>query len=388
MEEERLKEKLLAMLAAVILLIGGLTATCAKAQEDALLKEERVQEIMSEMSLHEKVCQLFFVRPEDFSRIEKVTDADAKLMRAFERFPVGGVILFPVNMKNAKQLLALNQGMQEYAKAVNAIGLFIGVDEEGGGVARVAKKLRLSNAVAVMSEIGETNDPEAAYEAGSTIGTYLKELGFTLDFAPVADVRLDVKKPEITLRSFGFDAKMVSQMVSRFVSGIQEQEILSVLKHFPGHGSVSGNSHNGVATSTRTVSQWKSSEWLPFQAGIDAGAQVVLMSHQLALAVDADFPSSLSYTTVTELLRGELGFDKIVITDALRMDSISNEYGSGDACVQALLAGCDMLLLPTNFTNGYNGVMKAVEDGRLTQERIDESVKRILLVKLAWGLVE
>lgn len=368
-------------------LTAGLLCVSALAEsgEEAALQ---IDALIDEMSLEEKVSQLFFVRPEDFSRISSVSKGSAKLERAFGKFPVGGVVLFPDNIKNASQLTALNAALQTYARQARGIGLLLGVDEEGGGVARVAKKLKFKDAPPSMSIVGESGDPNEAYRVGAQIGGYLSEYGFTLDFAPVADVRTDVKSAEITARSFGYDAALVSQMTASFVKGLQEQGVLSVLKHFPGHGSAAGNSHNGKAVSARSVSQWRECEWLPFQAGIDAGARVVMISHQTAAAVDAISPASLSYRIITELLRGELDFDGVVITDALRMDAITNDYGSGEACVNALLAGGDMLLLPKNFSNGYNGVLKALEDGKITEKRIDESVGRILRLKLEWNLLE
>lgn len=351
------------------------------------MAQGKVEDILARMTLEEKVSQLFFVRPEDFSRISSVSKPSSKLERAFSRFPVGGVVLFPDNMKNAAQLRMLNTAMQHYAQNVNGVGLFIGVDEEGGGVARVSKKLKHKVKVPPMSEVGATADPEQAYLVGRQIGAYLREYGFTLDFAPVADVRMDIPKPEITLRSFGTDPQQVAAMVARFVTGLQEEGILGVLKHFPGHGAASGNSHNGSAVSKRTVDDWRTHEWQPFQAGMQAGARMVMISHQTAALVDDANTASLSYRIITGLLRGELGFDGVVITDALRMKAVADAYGSGEACVRALEAGCDMLLLPKNFTNGYNGVMKALEEGRLTESRIDESVHRILQLKHDWGLL-
>ncbi|MEG2315773.1 MAG: glycoside hydrolase family 3 N-terminal domain-containing protein [Clostridia bacterium] len=372
---------------ALLLLCAWMAVPCgARAQGAAV--QSAAERALAGMTLNEKVCQLFFVRPEDFSRLSSVTKASARLHNAQQKFAVGGVVLFPGNLKNGAQVSALNAAMQQSAKEAHGIGLFIGVDEEGGGVARVANTLKLAQACAAASDIGATGDAEAAYEAGGGIGSYLSGYGFTLDFAPVADVRADVKNAEITARSFGTDAALVSEMVGRFVSGLREQGVLAVLKHFPGHGAASGSSHNGSAVSTRTAEDWRACEWLPFQAGIAAGARVVMMSHQVAMAVDGKSPASLSYRIVTELLRGELGFDGIVITDALRMDAVANEYSSGEACVQALLAGCDMLLLPKNFTNGYKGVVKALQEGRLTEERVNESVLRILRVKEAAGLLE
>lgn len=376
-------------LAVLLALAAGLCFAPAGAGAEAEGgAEARINALLGQMTLEEKICQLFFVRPEDFSRISSVTKGSAKLENAFAKFPVGGVVLFPGNIKSGEQLTELNEAMQSYAKKARGIGLLIGVDEEGGGVARVARKLKLKDAAPAMSVIGESGDPQRAYEIGVQIGAYLRGYGFTLDFAPVADVRTDVEKAEITLRSFGYDAALVSEMVSGFVRGIQEQQVLAVLKHFPGHGGASGNAHNGSAVSTRTVGQWRSFEWLPFEAGLEAGARVVMISHQTAAAVDGGQPATLSYRIVTELLRGELGFEGVAVTDALRMDAVAGTYGSGEACVRALLAGCDMLLLPKNFSNGYHGVLEAVADGRLSEERIDESVRRILKLKDAWGLLK
>ncbi|MDO4350021.1 MAG: glycoside hydrolase family 3 N-terminal domain-containing protein [Eubacteriales bacterium] len=381
----RARRKLLGgMVCMAMLALAPLGAT-AQADDAAL---SIVDAVLTQMTLEEKVAQLFFVRPEVFSRIASVSEPSAKLERAFARFGVGGVILFPENMKNAAQLARLTEAMRRYAIKQRGIDLFLGVDEEGGGVARVAAKLKLKEPVPSMSVIGETGDTRQAYEAGRRIGGYLSEYGFTLDFAPVADVRTDIKGAEITKRSFGYDAQLVAGMVKAFTQGLQEQGVLAVLKHFPGHGAASGNSHNGAAISTRTLEEWRACEWLPFREGMQAGADMVMVSHQIAATVDNDVPASLSFRIITELLRGELRFQGVVITDALRMKAVSETYGSGEACVRAIEAGCDMLLLPKNFSNGYNGVMAALEEGRLTETRIDESVRRILMLKAEWGLLK
>ena len=346
-----------------------------------------IDALIADMSLGEKVSQLFFVQPEHFSRIEKVTAGSAKLKRAFRRFPVGGVILFKENMKNKKTLTALNNSMQAYAKDVRGIGLLIGVDEEGGGVSRAADRLKLKEKQPYASDIGALGSEARALEAGTVIGTYLKDLGFNLDFAPVADVRSEVRDAEIVRRAFSDDADTVSVMATAFVRGLHSQGIMSVAKHFPGHGAVSGNTHGGPGLSQKTAEDWRAWDFKPFRAAIGEGVDMVMISHQLAVNVDKENPASLSPAIVTGLLRGELSYDGVVITDALRMGAIHEEYGSGEACVRALEAGCDMLLLPYNFTNGYNGVMKALREGRLTESRIDESVRRILLLKQRYGLI-
>lgn len=350
--------------------------------DDSVEYQSRAEDIIDFMTLHEKVCQLFFVAPEQFSQMERVNKADRKFFRAFSRFPVGGIILFAPNIVR-KDIAALNAGMQEAALGANGIGLLIGVDEEGGGVSRVANKLKLKEKQPPPSG---TETPDSAYESARIIGRYLSEYGFNVDFAPVADVRSDVPDAEISARSYGSDPDIVSGMVVRFMEGLSDSGVISVLKHFPGHGAVSGNTHSGSGISEKTVDDWRAVDFLPFAAGIRADAEMILVSHQVAVNVDPDSPASLS-AAVIGLLREELGFEGVIITDALRMDAVYDRYGSGEACVRAIEAGADMLLLPYNFTNGYESVMQAVKEGRLTEKRIDESLSRILSLKEKHGLL-
>ena len=350
--------------------------------DDSVEDQDRVEDMIDFMTLHEKICQLFFVAPEQFSLLPRVNRANRQFFRAFSRFPVGGIILFAPNIVK-KDIAGLNAGMQEAALGVNGIGLFIGVDEEGGGVSRVANKLKLKEKQPAPSDI---KTPDQAYESAVTIGTYLSRYGFNVDFAPVADVRSDVPDAEISARSYGSDPDDVSEKVARFTEGLHECGVIPVLKHFPGHGAVSGNTHRGAGISEKTLEDWHAVDFLPFAAGIRADAEMVLVSHQLAVNVDPDSPASLS-PSVIGLLREELGFDGVIVTDALRMDAVYEQYGSGEACVRALEAGADMLLLPYNFTNAYEAVARAVRDGRLTEKRIDESLSRILTLKEKYGLL-
>ncbi len=346
-----------------------------------------IEKIMAEMSLHEKVCELFFVAPEQFIREEKVNKSSNAVGRALERFPVGGVVLFKQNILSGNAVTSLNADMQTWSCRNHGIGLFIGVDEEGGGVSRVAGKLQLSTKQPAAFTLGQQGE-ERVEQAALVIGGYLKNYGFNLDFAPVADVRTQVKREEIGTRAFSYDANEAARMVTAFIRGLHAHGILSVAKHFPGHGAVSGNTHTGQGVSVRTLEEWRECEFLTFRQAIEEGIDMVMVSHQIASKVDPDNPASLSRIIVTELLRGELGYDGVVITDALRMQAIHDKFGSGEACVRALEAGCDMLLLPYNFTNGYNGVMDALSSGRLTEARIDESVRRILLLKQQWSLLQ
>ena len=350
--------------------------------DDRIEEQTRAEDKIDAMTLHEKICQLFFVAPEQFSKESRVFKADKTFLRAFSRFPVGGIILFSANIRK-DEIASLNAGMQLSAAESVGIGLFIGVDEEGGSVSRVANRLKLKEK---QPEPAKTETPEEAFSSGRTIGGYLSSFGFILDFAPVADVRSDVPDAEITVRSYGADPEQVAQMVARFTEGLHSQNVISVLKHFPGHGAVSGNTHEGAGVSQMTLEELRKNDFLPFAAGIAVGADMVMVSHQIAENIDPERPASLS-PIVIGILREELGFDGVIITDALRMKAVSDQYGSGEACVMALEAGADMLLLPYNFTNAYESVTRAVREGRITEERIDESLTRILTLKEKYGLL-
>lgn len=343
--------------------------------------------LLAQMTLEEKICQLFFITPEPIAHVSSVTRMDVKLRKGLQDFPVGGIVLFSNNISGGKQLTALLQDMQAVAAEKHGIGLLLGVDEEGGGVARVANSLRLKNKPPAPSVLGQSGNPQLAYAAGATTGAYLLSYGFTINFAPVADIRTHLDQTEIDARAFSDDPQMVCQMVTEYVKGLQSTSVLATLKHFPGHGSAVGNAHDGRSISTRTVQQWANGEWLPFQAGLEAGAEVVMMSHLTAAVVDNQHPASLSHSIVTGLLRETLGFNGVVITDALRMNAITAYYTSEEACVKALQAGVDMLLIPKNFTNALQGVQAALQDGRLTEARIEESVRRILQLKERHGMI-
>ena len=349
---------------------------------DKLENGGRIESLIAGMSLHEKVCQLFFLQPEQFSMSKLVCAPDEILFSDFNRCPVGGVILFSRNIVKGK-ITDLNACMQEAAVGVNGIGLLIGVDEEGGSISRVANKLKLVEKQPGPSRI---TDADQAYASAVTIGTYLSSFGFNVNFAPVADVRTAVKNAEMTYRCYSNDPYDVAEKVVCFVEGSHKAGIIPVLKHFPGLGAVSGNTHKGTGFSERTAEDWRLAEFVPFSAGIQATADIVMVSHQVAVNVDPDAPASLSPVVIT-YLRQELGFEGVIITDALRMNAVKEKYESGEACVLALEAGADMLLLPDNFTDAYEGVMEAIESGRLTEERIDKSLCRILTLKECYGLL-
>ena len=356
-------------------------------EEPELTASEQAQIILAQMTLYEKVCQLFIVTPEQLTGFDgTVTQAGETTRAALESTPVGGIIYFAANIQTRSQCSTMLANSQSYAK----YGLFLAVDEEGGTVARVGSNSAMgTTSFPSMSVIGDTGDPLAAYNVGYTIGTELTELGFNLDFAPVADVNTNPENTVIGDRAFSSDAETAAEMVAACVSGFRESGMLCTLKHFPGHGDTSTDSHTGTTYSYQTLEELMSCELLPFQAGIEAGADFVMMGHiTLSNVSDDGLPASLSYDIITGLLRETLGYDGIVITDAMNMAAITDNWSSGNAAVKAIQAGADMILMPYSLSGALEGVLEAVESGNLTEERIDESVLRILTVKLESGILD
>ena len=377
------------MLGALVLCMTlGAASAQARMDADRLAdgQNEHVERALAAMTPYERVCQLFIVKPESIISARHVTQAGTATRRAMEKYPVGGFIYFSGNIQSEKQIRTMIDTVQEIGAQRHGVGLFIGVDEEGGTITRVAQKLKTTR-FDTMREIGARADAPEAYEMGVTLARELTALGFNIDFAPVADVLIAPENSEIGDRSFGSDAQIAAKMVAAQTQGLLDGGIAACVKHFPGMGSARSNSHLGTAISTRTLDELREVEFLPFLSGIEAGARLVMVSHGTFTAVDPDVPASLSRKVVTELLRGELGFDGLIITDAMRMQAISDHYASGAAAVRAIEAGVDLLLMPADAPAAIEGLYRAVEEGRISQERIDESVRRILTYKQTLGLL-
>lgn len=344
------------------------------------------ERMTEEMTTEEKVAQLFFVTPEALSGEGNVQSASENLKSAMEKYPVGGLIYFADNMTSYDQTKTMLADTEAAAEAAMKIKPFLAVDEEGGTVARVASNPAMGvENVGNMSEIGASGDPDLAYGAGDAIGTYLSDLGFNLDFAPDADVLTNPDNQVVKKRSFGSDAALVSEMTQAYLEGMLSHDVVGVLKHFPGHGATLGDSHEGYAYTDKTYEELLAEDMVPFLDGVKDGALVIMTGHISTPNVTGnELPASLSPQMTTEILRGELGYDGLVITDALNMKAVSDQYTSGEACIMALEAGADMLLMPADFTAAYEGVLSAVYEGRITEERLNESVVRILKVKLQY----
>lgn len=345
---------------------------------------EQARYLAGKMSMEEKVGQLIMVSPEDLTgekRTDRIPDA-----QAFSSLPVGGVILYGQNITSAEQLKALTNDILFGCRENGLYTPFIAVDEEGGSVIRVANKLGLPSAPSA-EEIGRTGDYGQAYLAGHLIGIYLKEFGINLDLAPVADVHV-VDSPEIAGRTYGSDPIVVAEMANNMANGLNDAGIIACYKHFPGHGTITRNTHNVSTGHDRPLEQMLQTELIPFELSVYSGAEMVMVSHLTARSLDADRPASLSPVMIDNLLRDKLGFDGVVITDALRMGAIGDEYSTEEAAVMAILAGADIVLAPDDGKTVYEALLSAVKRGVISPERLDLSVERILALKIESGLIQ
>ncbi len=334
------------------------------------------------MTLDEKIYQMMIVTPESITGVDTVVSAGETTQNALAAYPVGGLIYFAQNIESADQFKQMISNTQSYSKTP----LLIGIDEEGGTVARLGKAGIGFPEMPPMRDIGSTGDPQKAAEVGTTLGSNLKEYGVNLDFAPVADVNV-ISSSALGSRSFGSDANIVASMVSSEIAAMQAAGVSACIKHFPGMGSASGDTHDGFVMTNRTLEDFSGTEFLPFRAGAEADADFAMVGHISAPKVTgSDLPASLS-SMMIGLLRNDVGFSGVIMTDALNMGAISKIYTTTDACVSAVQAGVDILLMPSDINEAHYAIGTAVADGRIPVEQIDGCVMRILDAKMSRGLI-
>lgn len=346
--------------------------------------EDRIAEYLDRMTIEEKVAQMFFVLPESLTGTELVTAAGETTRQSFDEIPVGGIVYMARNLESAYQVKEMLSNLQTFSQERIGLPVFTGVDEEGGTVTRIGGRDNFDVPdVGDMRDVGSTGDTNLAYETGTTLGTYLKDLGFNVDFAPDADVLSNPDNQVVWYRSFGSDPELVAAMAAAELQGLQEQGVLGCYKHFPGHGATAGDTHAGYAYTDKTLEELSACELVPFQRGIEEGVSMIMAGHISAPSVTGDnTPASLSSVMIDDILRGQMGYDGIVITDAMNMGAVTQSCSSAEAAVRSILAGADMILMPQDFYSAYEGVLVAVEDQTISEERIDQSVERILRVKL------
>lgn len=375
--------------------VGGSSTNAGQAGEsgegqDGSAEEQlsaQISDKLSQMTLEQKVAQLFVVTPEQLTGVGQVVQAGDSTKAALQQMPVGGIVYFSQNLLNTDQTRQMLSNTQQFAEDIEGIPLLLAVDEEGGTVSRVGGNsgFEVEN-VGNMSAVGATGDTSQAREVAETIGGYLTDLGFNLDFAPDADIWNNPNSSTMKLRSFGTTADVVAPMVKAQVEGFNNAGILCCAKHFPGIGGAEGDSHNESIYSNKTADQMAQEELVPFQVAIEAGVPLVMVGHLSCPQVTGDnTPASLSQAVVTGLLRERLGYDGIVITDSLSMGAATSSVTADQVAVAAIKAGDDMVLMPTDLDAAYRGLLSSVQSGDISEDRIDESVTRILKVKLQLG---
>lgn len=341
-----------------------------------------VDSILAGMTVEEKVYQMFILKPENLTQTNMVTGFDDVFETELNKYPVGGIIMMTANIVDPEQIKLMLEEISE--SSYNRTGLlpFLCVDEEGGRVARIANNDAFD--VVNVGNMCDILSGAEAYSAGVTIGTYLAELGFNFDFAPVADVLTNEENTVVRYRSFGSNPITVREYAMQVSKGLQSQGIMSCYKHFPGHGATSGDTHDGFAYTDKTYAELVQSEIVPFAAAQETGVDAVMVAHiSLPNVVGDETPASLSSVIITDILRGDLQYDGLVITDALGMQAICNNYSSAEAAIMAVDAGADILLSPKDFREASAAIIEAVKSGRISEQRIDESVRRIIKAKLA-----
>ena len=342
------------------------------------------EDLLASMTLEQKVGQLFIVAPEQLlPGSGTITAVNRELIKALERYPVGGIILFADNIQKPKQLSAFLEDLSE----ASSIGLFLAVDEEGGRVARLAKNSAFGlHTYSSAGAVGASGNAEDALNMGRTIGGYLAEYGFNLDFAPVADVNTNPANTVIGTRAFSPDPVIAAEMAAAFAQGLTENGIIATFKHFPGHGDTAEDSHEGIAVARKSREELASGEWLPFLRARET--DMVMVGHIAVPEITGDMtPATLSRQLITDILKEELGFRGLVVTDAMNMGAILKNRSCSEATVEALAAGCDLILMPENLEEAFAAVLTALEDGTLTHEWLEETVKGILQFKISHGIV-
>lgn len=339
---------------------------------------DQYDRIISKMSLHEKICQMFIVTPESLTGFDVVTASGDTTKNCLKQYPVGGLIYFAANLESMEQAKEMLSGAKEIQKNLGMIPMFYAIDEEGGDVARCADALGTTSfdPMYLYKEMGT----DTAYSNAKTIAGDISSVGFNLDFAPVADTWSNPANTVIGQRAYSDDFAETAELVAAAVRGFSDGGVYCSVKHFPGHGDTAEDSHYGTAVSAKTLAELEQNEYLAFKKGIKAGADMVMMGHITMTSVD-QLPASVSKTMITDELRGKLGYDGVVITDSLAMGAVTEMYESGELAVKIVDAGADMLLMPQDMKSAVEALEKAVEDGTITEERINESIRRILILK-------
>ena len=389
-----------------IVLCFLLICMCAGLASCKTETKDEIDQLIDHMSLREKAAQLLipsirysrYVSENDYAGM---TQMDEALRALLEENNFGGVILFSENIRDADQAIRLIEDIKEANQNGDHIPLLISADQEGGNVRRIPFGTLLCGNMA-LSATYEEND---VISYASIIADELSDLGINTDFAPVVDVNSNPENPVIGIRSFSDDPLRVSTLCKPYIETLHEKGVLSCLKHFPGHGDTDTDSHSCLPVVDKSLEEIREFELLPFKAGIEAGCDMIMTAHIQYPQIETQahngiiLPATLSHVFLSDILRDELGFDKVIVTDSLAMDAIDNFFRKKDILKYAINAGADMLLIPVSdkksvslyykeLENVITALCNLVKEGEITEERIDESLRRILTLKKDRGLFD
>jgi beta-N-acetylhexosaminidase len=341
--------------------------------------EDKVLTQIKNMSINEKVGQLVLVGMDGLVNSEQTK-------QLISTYHIGGFIFFKVNLKDTPQALTLFNSLKETNESVKGIPLLLSVDEEGGRVTRLPDELKKFPANSV---IGKMNNSEFSKQIGKIIGKELKDYGLNTDFAPVLDVFSNPKNTVIGDRSFGNNADVVSRLGIATMHGIQSNKVVSVVKHFPGHGDTMVDSHLGLPVVNYDLARLRQLELVPFTNAIKNGADAIMVAHLLIPKLDADHPSSFSKAIISDLLRKNMGFSGVVFTDDMTMGAITQNYDIGQAAVLSILAGGDIVIVGHSFEQQIkviHALQKATSNGTISEPILNACVYRILKLKDKYGI--
>ncbi|SDO18180.1 glycoside hydrolase family 3 protein [Alkalicoccus daliensis] len=349
-----------------------------------------VDRALASLSEDEKIGQMMMP---DFRHFEgeEVTEMLPEIEDLVEEYHLGGVILFAENVVETEQTSRL---VDDYQEAAEKFGLLVTIDQEGGIVTRLQTGTHLPGNMA----LGATRSPALAEMAGDVIGAELSALGINTNLAPVVDVNNNPDNPVIGVRSFGEDPDLVAEMGMNYIAGLQQNGVAATAKHFPGHGDTAVDSHLGLPEVPHDMERLKEVELYPFQQAMDHGIDAIMTAHVTFPQIDGSkaisqkdgteisIPATLSRTVLTDLMRDEMGYEGVVMTDAMNMNAITDHFGPVDASIRAINAGADIILMPVGLEEVFSGVREALSSGEIQQEEIDQSVKRILTLKMERGI--
>ena len=341
-------------------------------------KRDKIKTVLDTMTLNEKIGQLLIVGFDGTTVDENITDL-------IENKHIGGVVFFGSNVESVSSVISLTNNFKSI-NSKNKVPLFISVDEEGGVVSRTPDEFKKLPSA---SYVGSFYSEEICYKEGTIIADELKLMGYNIDYAPVLDILSNPENTVIGKRAFGTTAYIVSKLGIKVMKGLQDNEVISVIKHFPGHGDTLVDSHYGLPLVKKSLDELKALEFIPFEESIENGADAIMVSHILLERIDSENPASMSKIVISDILRGDMGFNGVIISDDMTMGAIVDNYDIKDAAIKSINAGVDLLLVCHEYDKEIeviNAIEGAVINGSISEERINESVYRILQIKDKYNL--